>query len=177
MSTPQQVIVATFDAANKAEQVVPALQALGQRLHTLALGNIAILEKTPDGAVQVHETHDPRGGLSRIASNAVGSVAWLVYGFFGLDAPTAGELAFEGTEAAIKRVVHDMGFDDTELALLGEELDAGSSALILVVPADTAPVVAGELAHLGGTVVQRPFTPDVAAELDPPPTAPAPREG
>jgi len=166
MSTPQHVIVATFRATDQAEHALSALESLSHRLHNLALGNVAILEKAPDGTVQVHETHDPRAGISRIAANVAGSVTWLVYGLFGLPGPLAGELAADTTSGSIKRVVRDMGFDDTELEVLGDELDAGSSALILVVPADATPTVAAELGRLGGTVVSRPLTPDVAEELE-----------
>jgi uncharacterized membrane protein len=166
MSTQQHVIVATFGGTDQAEHALPALESLSRHLHTLALGNVAILEKTPDGTVHVHETHDPRTGISRIIANAAGSVTWLVYGLFGLPGPVAGELAADGTSAAIRRVVRDMGFDDAELEVLGDELDAGSSALILVVPADATPAVSEELGRLGGTVISRPFTPDLAEELE-----------
>jgi uncharacterized membrane protein len=177
MNTAQQVIVATFNTADQAEQVVPALEALSAHLHHLHLGDIAVLEKAPDGTVQVHETQDARAGLSRIAANVAGVTAWLVYGLFGLPGPVAGEIAFDSTTAAIKRAMRDMGFDDTELTALGEDLDAGSSALILVVPEAAAPPVAAELARLGGTVVQRPLTAEVAAELKARPPAPRPPSG
>ncbi len=176
----KQVIVATFPAANDAAQVESVLEDLARHLRPHSLDRIAVLEKHPNGTVEIHEAHDARAALTRIAASVTGAAAWLVYGLFGFSGPNAGEIAFDTTEEMMKRVIRDMGFDDTELQLLGNELDAGSSALILVVPTgDTTPIVE-TLLRLGGTVVERPLTPEAAAELEPqlPPSGAArPRGG
>jgi uncharacterized membrane protein len=67
-----------------------------------------------------------------------------------------------GTEAAAQR---DVGFPDEALRQLGEQLHAGSSALVTLVEPDQAATVVAELEKLGGTITHSQLPPETIAAL------------
>jgi len=69
------------------------------------------------------------------------------------------------TESVVHRLVHDMGFPDSGLRHLGEQLDAGRSALILLVKPDEEPVVVAELQRLEGKIMQHSVASEIVAQL------------
>ena len=165
MSEHMQLIVCTFDAMDKGDDVRAALQALADRLETIKLGNIAVVQKTPEGEIRFHETEDHRHMLSEITGAVAGGVAWFVYAFAGSLGYLAGPAAYHEGYNTAERLVRDTGFPDAALEQIGEHLSAGSSALITLVHPHEAPIVTAELQRLGGTILEHPVPPEVVAEL------------
>ncbi len=165
MSEEMRLIVCAFDAADKAEEVEQALQALDRRLETIKLGNIAIVEKSADGQVTFSETQDHRNVVSQITGMAAGAASWLIFAFAGSLGYQAGPAAYSVSYNAAERVIRDSGFLDDALREIGEHLDAGSSALITLVTPAEEPVVVEELQRLGGKLIQQQSAPELLAEL------------
>ena len=153
--THTQLIVCTFDGEAKADEATAAIQALDAQFDTIKLGNIAVLRKDERGEITFWETKELReygrdtrfgavlGWLFGAANALVGAPVGPAHGF------TAG--ATLGTEMAALR---DVGFPDDALRTIGQQLHAGSSALVTLVEPDQAPIVVAELERLGGTIVQ-----------------------
>jgi uncharacterized membrane protein len=165
VSEPMQLIVCTFDAVDKGDEVQTALAALDKQMESIKLGNIAVVQKTPEGEIRFHETADHRHVLSEITGAVAGGVAWFVYAFAGSLGYMAGPAAYQEGYNTAERLVRDAGFPDAALAQVGEHLTAGSSALITLVHPHEAPIVTAELQRLGGTIVEHAVPPEVVAEL------------
>ena len=165
MSQEMRLIICAFDAADKAEEVEQALEALDRRLETIKLGNIAIIEKTADGQVSFRETEDHRNVVSQVTGMAAGAAAWLVYAFAGSLGYQAGPAVYSTSYNTAERLIRDRGFLDEALREVGEHLDAGSSALITLVTPDEERVVVEELERLGGKLIQQDVAPELLAEL------------
>ena len=65
--------------------------------------------------------------------------------------------------AAAKRI--DLGLPDDYLARLQENLQPGSSALVVLVNQDTAGLVSETLSPFGGQLLHHPITEEIAARL------------
>ncbi|HEU5102571.1 MAG TPA: DUF1269 domain-containing protein [Roseiflexaceae bacterium] len=166
MASHTQLIVCTFDGDTRADDARAAIQALDAKLDTIKLGNIAIVRKGADGQLTFSETEELReysrdttfgivlGWLLGAANTLVGAPLGVAS---GVEAGAA-----LGTEAAARR---DVGFPDETLRQLGEQLHAGSSALILLADPDHTDTVAAELERLGGTIIQSQLPPDTIAAL------------
>lgn len=165
MTRPMQLIICTFDATGRAEAVKAAIQAMEERLHSIKLGNIAIVQKTPDGQINFRETKDIGSELGQIAGTVVGGISWFIYAFAGAFGPVAGRLASARTDEFVHRLVGDAGFPDEALYEVGQRLDAGSSALITLVTPEEQPLVVAELVRLGGHIVEHTVAPEIVAQL------------
>src|SRR6476659_6912638 len=155
MASNTQLIICTFDGDAKAEAAGAAIQALDERLGTLKLGNIAILRKGADGNVTFWETEALReyrrdSTFGIVLGWLLGAANTLVGAPLGV-APGVESGAALGTEVAAQR---DVGFPDDALRQIGQQLHAGSSALVTLVEPDQSPLVIAELEKLGGTIVQ-----------------------
>jgi uncharacterized membrane protein len=166
MASHTQLVVCTFDGDTRADDARAAIQALDAQLDTIKLGNIAIVRKGADGQLSFSETEELRE-YSRDTTFGIvlgwllGAANTLVGAPLGVASGVESGAAL-GTEAAARR---DVGFPDETLRQLGQQLHAGSSALILLVdPGHTATVVA-ELEKLGGTIAQGQLPPDTIAAL------------
>jgi uncharacterized membrane protein len=160
-----RLIVCAFDAADKAEEVEKALEALDRRLETIRLGNIAVVERTVDGQVSFRETKDHRNVVSQVTGLAAGAASWLIYAFAGSLGYQAGPAAYSVSYNTAERLIRDSGFYDEALREVGEHLDAGSSALITLVTPAEEPIVVAELERLGGKLIQQEVAPEIVAEL------------
>ena len=161
-----KLIICTFDGDTKADEARAAIQALDQQFDTVKLGNIAILRKGADGNVTFFETEELREYTRDTTFGIVlgwllGAANTLVGAPLGT-APGVESGAALGTEVAAQR---DVGFPDEALRQLGQQLHAGSSALVtLLQPEHSAPVLA-ELERLGGTTIQGTLPPETVAAL------------
>ena len=166
MASHTQLIICTFDGDAKADAAGAAIRAIDERLGTLKLGNIAILRKGADGGVtfseteQLHEySRDSTFGI--VLGWLLGAANTLVGAPLGV-APGVESGAALGTEAAAQR---DVGFPDEALRQLGEQLHAGSSALVTLVDPDHGATVLAELEKLGGTIMQSQLPAETVAAL------------
>jgi uncharacterized membrane protein len=166
MTSHTQLIVCTFDGDTRADTARATIQALDKQLGTLQLGNIAILRKGADGGVTFSETeqlheYSRNSTFGIVLGWLLGAANTLVGAPLGV-APGVESGAALGTEAAAQR---DVGFPDESLRQLGEQLHAGSSALVMLVEPDHRATVVAELEKLGGTIMQGQLPPDTVAAL------------
>jgi uncharacterized membrane protein len=166
MASNTQLIICTFDGDAKADAATATIQALDERLGTLRLGNIAILRKGADGNVTFWETEEQReykrdGTFGIVLGWLLGAANTLVGAPLGVAPGVEAGAAF-GMEAAAQR---DVGFPDQTLRELGEQLHAGSSALVTLVDPDHSAIVVAELEKLGGTISQGQLPPETIAAL------------
>jgi uncharacterized membrane protein len=166
MSDADQLIVYTFDGAAKAEEARAAIQALEARRDPAAIGNVAVVSKGGDGALSFWEGQE--ADELRRDADIFSLVGWLL-GAIGavLGAPLGPRQGLDAGagvgSAAAERV--DTGFADEDLRHFGEQLVAGSSALIALVRRDEAAVVIAELESLGGTLAQTTLPIETAQRL------------
>ncbi|HWQ13490.1 MAG TPA: DUF1269 domain-containing protein [Roseiflexaceae bacterium] len=166
MSDRTQLIVYTFEGDERAEEARAALHALSERSETVKRANIAVVARHADGRIDFWETAE----ADEIRRDAdLGSVAGWLLGAIGavLGAPLGPRFGIDagaglGREAA-ERV--DVGFRDEDLRRFGEQLVAGSSALIALVREADVPAVVAELETLGGTLAQTSLPPETVARL------------
>jgi uncharacterized membrane protein len=161
-----QLIICTFDGDAKADAAHAAIQALDERLGTLKLGNIAMLRKGADGKVTFWETEELReysrdSTFGIVLGWLLGAANTLVGAPLGVASGVEAGAAL-GTEAAALR---DVGFPDQILRQLGEQLHAGSSALVTLVDPDHSSTVVAELEKLGGTIIQGQLPAETVAAL------------
>ena len=166
MTSHTQLIICTFDGDAKADAASAAIQAIDERLGTLKLGNIAILRKGADGSVTFWETEQLReysrdSTFGIVLGWLLGAANTLVGAPLGV-APGVESGAAFGAEAAARR---DVGFPDDTLRQVGEQLHAGSSALVTLVDPDHGATVVAELEKLGGTISQGQLPPETIAAL------------
>jgi len=164
--TQTQLMVCTFDGDTKADEASAAIQALDQQTDAIKLGNIAVLRKNAQGDVTFSETDElreyTRGTRFGIVLGwLMGAANTLVGAPLGV-APGVESGAAFGTEAAAQR---DVGFPDETLRQVGEQLHAGSSALVTLVDPDRSATVVAELEKLGGTIAQGQLPPETIAAL------------
>jgi uncharacterized membrane protein len=161
-----QLIVCTFDGDARADEARAAVQALDQQLGAIKLGNIAILRKGADGKLTFSETEELReysrdSTFGIVLGWLLGAANTLVGAPLGVAPGVEAGAAF-GIEAAAQR---DVGFPDETLRQLGQQLHAGSSALVTLVEPDQSAAVTAELEKLGGMIVQSRLPPDAIAAL------------
>jgi len=166
MAPQTQLIICLFDGDAKADEARSAIQALDEQLDTIKLGNIAILRKDADGQLsfseteELHEyTRDTKFGI--VLGWLLGAANTLAGAPLGVAPGVEAGAAF-GTKAAAQR---DVGFPDEALRQLGEQLHAGSSALVTLVAPDQATAVVAELEKLGGTITHGQLPPATIAAL------------
>lgn len=165
-TTPLQLIICTFDGADKADEVRKAIEALDAKLDTIKLGNIAVVKKDQAGQIVFHETRErPVEAVGTLASTVVQGVTWLLYNVAGMLGPIAGPLAGQETRTLIHTLGPDLGFPNDALLAIGAQLDAGRSALITLVKPEEYPIVVDELQRLGGERVEHLVSAEVVARL------------
>src|SRR5262249_6100483 len=116
-----------FDGEPTAQQALDALKPLQAR-GDVKIKDAAVLVKTVDGKTSVRETDDvsagPRAALAAVAAGAVA-------GPIGV-AAVAGALVGTGIGAGTAAVI-DRGFPNDDLKQLVDDLDPGTSALLVMV--------------------------------------------
>ena len=106
-------------------QVVTANAAKAQQSHELELDDMVIIERREDGKVKLHQP-------SLAGAGAVSGALW--GGLIGLIflMPLFG-MAIGAASGAAAGAVSDYGIDDKFMKELGESLDPGSAAVLLLV--------------------------------------------
>lgn len=156
-----QLVICTFDQAVQAEEAKRSVQMLQSELEVVDVDNIAVVSKNDKGEVVFRETKDHRNAWGTVIGGVVEGVTWFLYNAAGMLGPVAGSYAGAQTKAAVKGMAEDTGFPDDALRAIGDRLDAGHAALLVLVDAEDASVVTDELTKLGGHIV----THEVPAEL------------
>lgn len=151
------LIAIAYDDEFKAEEVRLTLAKL-QKEHLIELEDAAVVVKNENGKVKLKQAVD------LTAAGAVSGGFWgLLIGtlFF---APLFGAVVGAST-GAISGALSDIGVDDDFMRELGKSLQAGTSALFVLVTKVTPDKVLEEIAPYGGKVLRTSLTKDKEAEL------------
>lgn len=155
-----QIIGMSFQKVTRAEEVLLTLVHLQQE-GEIALRDAVIVAKDDDGKVHIRQTIDPTVGQSAVQGSFWGTLVGLLFGpaFF------VGTLAGAAGGALMAKVI-DLGLDDAWIKEVGNWLDPGTSALLLLVSADVRPAVVAELSRYEGRVLYCTFPDSVREELE-----------
>ena len=138
------LIAVAYDDVGSARNVLNELGALSVE-HAIALDDAVILEHRADGKIKLHQTTKPG------AIGAAGGAMW--GGLIGLLflAPFLGMAVGAATGGAMG-AMSDVGVDDKFMEQLGEDLQPGAAALIVLVRDSTPDKVLPRISKFGGRV-------------------------
>ncbi|WP_426574351.1 DUF1269 domain-containing protein [Aquihabitans sp. McL0605] len=161
VSDGDHIIGVSFEKVTRAEEVLLALSHL-QGEGEIAMHDAVVVVKTAEGKVRIHQTVDPTPGRSALTGSIWGMLAGLLFGGpIFLAAAAAGA----GGGALLAKLI-DLGLDDKWVKEVGEWLDPGTSALLVLVAAEVRPAVVAELGRYEGTVLYCTFPDAVRQELE-----------
>lgn len=155
MTRHDQVVLCTFTRTELAAEALQALQRLESRRPGMQPDNVAVIRRNDQGEISFYETREIEEASS--TSSLAMVVGWML-GAAGaiLGAPLGPDYgvrfgAYAADDATLR---HDVGFPDEILRRLGEQLQAGSSALLMLVHASQREHILAELRQLGGELVE-----------------------
>ena len=155
----RNVVVVRFTEPSKAYQALSVLKecdASGR----IMLESAAIVERTPEGALQIPEGADNLGPVGAASGSLIGMLIGVLGGPVGVMLGWGGG-ALIGGAFDIDRAVTS----DEALTVLGRAIPPGSTAVIASVGEPAVEVIDGEMAKLGGEVTRRSAA-DVMNELE-----------
>ena len=154
----EHLVAIVFDKPSRATEVLVNLTNLQQE-GALRLGDAVVISKDPSGRAQIHQTVDLTPARGALLGGWWGLLAGLLVG---------GPLAVVGGAAAgaLYGKLVDKGLDDGWIKQMSEWLEAGRSALLLLVTVDNQAQVLRELGRYEGEVVSTDFPDPVRRELE-----------
>jgi len=151
------LVVIGYDDLYKAEEVRLKLWKL-QKEYLVDLGDAVVAIKDEKGKVRLHQA------VNLTAAGAVSGGFWgSLIGLIFLN-PLLG-LAAGAAAGAVSGALTDVGIDDKFIKDLAATMNAGSSALFVLVRRATPDKVLEELAGTGGTVLKTSLSHDDEAKL------------
>lgn len=153
----EHLVAIVFDKPLRANEVLLNLVHLQQE-GALRLGDAVVIAKDASGRARIQETVDMTLGRGAL----IGTWWGLLAGLF------VGPLAIAGGAAAgaLYGKLVDKGLADDWVKQMSEWLEAGRSALLLLVTVDDKPEVLRELHRYGGELVTTDFPEPVRRELE-----------
>lgn len=159
------LIAVAYDDVGTARNVLGALHELGVE-HAITLDDAVIAERRPDGKIKLHQTTRPG------AAGAAGGALW--GGLIGLLflAPFLG-MAIGAAAGGAAGAMADVGVDDTFVKHLGEDLQPGMAAVIVLVRESTPDKVLPRISPYGGRVIHSSLSDEAESRLREALSAPA----
>ncbi len=154
------IIGVSFDKVTRAEEVLLALVHLQQE-GEIALSDAVVVVKDGDGKVHIRQTIDPTPGRSALTGSIWGMLVGMLFG-----GPVLAAAAVGAGGGALMAKLIDLGLDDDWVRDVGNWLDPGTSALLVLVAADVRPAVLAELGRYEGDVLYCTFPDAVRQELE-----------
>lgn len=153
----EHLVAIAFDKPSRASEVLVNLLHL-QEEGALHLGDAVVIAKDQSGRARIHETVDITPGKGAL----IGGWWGLLAGLF------VGPLAIAGGAAvgALYGKLVDKGLADDWVKQMSEWLEAGRSALLLLVTIENKPEVLRELGRYEGEIVSTDFPEPVRQELE-----------
>lgn len=153
----EHLVAIVFDKPNRATEVLVNLMHLQQE-GALRLGDAVVVVKDDAGRARIHQTIDVTPGKGAMIGTWWGLLAGLL----------VGPLAIAGGAAvgALYGKLVDKGLADDWVKQMAEWLDAGRSALLLLVTVDDKAEVLRELSRYEGELVSTDFPEPVRQELE-----------
>jgi uncharacterized membrane protein len=151
------LIAIAYPDVNTAEEVMGALGRL-QVERSIELEDAVIVTREGDGKVKLHQARSTTG------AGAAGGALW--GGLIGLLflAPLLG-MAVGAASGAVTGKLTDVGVDDSFLKELGDKLEPGMAAVIVLVRRSTPDKVIPEIQGFGGTILQSSLDNDAETRL------------
>ena len=149
MSDYIQIIAASFDTEDGAKNALKAIKK-----DKVSRGNVAIISKSEKGKLHVKETQDWGAGKGAAAGFAA---AWFI--------PIVGCLVGAAAGAVIAKL-RDSGFPNDTLKGMGDKMEPGHSALVMVVDGAAREEAERVLLDGGGHMISQTIEADLAEELD-----------
>lgn len=151
------LIVVGFDNEFKADEVLLDLAKL-QREHLIDLEDAVVVVRNQKGKVKIKQTQE------LVASGALSGGLWGILIGLVFFNPLLGWAA-GATAGAVSGALTDIGIDDNFIKDLGNTIEAGTSALFVLVRQATPDKVLAELSHFGGKVLQTSLSKEDEAKL------------
>lgn len=155
MDKPQELLVATFDTKEAAEDALKALKKWGKD-NKLDVVKAATLKKDEKGHTHVDQDQDVSAGAGTLFGAVTGGLIGLLGGPAGAVVGAAAGAATGGATAAAV----NFGFSDEEINAIKTSLRPNSSALITVVEDKYAESVNKELKQRSNRTWRRPVPED-----------------
>ena len=139
------LIAVAYEDVPTAQNVLAELGELTTE-HAITLDDAVIVEHRSDGKIKLHQSVKPG------ATGAAGGALW--GGLIGLLflAPFLG-MAVGAASGGLAGSMSDLGVDDDFMKRLGEDLQPGAAAIIVLVRESTPDKVLPRISKFGGTVV------------------------
>lgn len=156
------IIGMAFDKPTRADEVLLNLVHLAKE-GEIGLTDAVVLRKGDDEKVHVRQTVDVTPRQGALSGSLWGLLVGTIFG-----GPVVG-IAAAGLGAAgggLMAKLVDVGLDDDWLRQVGDWLDPGTSALLLLVSDQVRPVVLRELSRFEGQVLYCTFPDAVRHELE-----------
>ena len=152
------LIAVAYPDRETADQVRKELFALSKE-HVIALDDAVVISRDEKGKVKLHQTLNPAG------AGAAGGALW--GGLIGLIflAPLLGA-AIGAAAGGAAGALTDVGVDDKFLKTLGERLEQGDAALVVLVRQSTPDKVLPRISQYGGHVVQSSLDNETESRLE-----------
>ncbi len=153
----EHLVAIVFDKPSRATEVLVNLLHLQQE-GALRLGDAVVISKDDSGRALIHETMDVTPSKGALIGGWLGVLAGIL----------AGPLAIAGGIAAgaLYGKLVDKGLADVWVKQMSEWLDAGRSALLLLISVDDKAQLLRELSRYEGEVVTTDFPEPVRLELE-----------
>ena len=151
------LVAIAYPDMDTAQEVMGTLGRL-QVEKSIELEDAVIVTREDGGKVKLHQARSTTG------AGAAGGALW--GGLIGLLflAPLLG-MAVGAASGAVAGKLTDVGVDDSFLKELGEKLEPGNAAVIVLVRRSTPDKVIPEIQRYGGTVLQSSLDDDAEARL------------
>jgi uncharacterized membrane protein len=151
------LVAIAYPDVNTAEEVMGTLGRL-QVERSIELEDAVIVTRDDGGKVKLHQARSTTG------AGAAGGALW--GGLIGLLflAPLLG-MAVGAASGALTGKLTDVGVDDSFLKELGDKLEPGTAAVIVLVRRSTPDKVIPEIQQFGGTVLQSSLDDDAETRL------------
>jgi uncharacterized membrane protein len=150
------IVAIAYDDVDTAQQVMGSVGDLVKE-HSLAIDDAVIIERKENGKVKLHQP-------STAGAGAAGGVVWGgLIGLLFLN-PFLG-MAIGAASGAAAGAVSDYGVDDAFMKELGEKLQPGNAAVLVLVREATRDKVLPEISKYGGHLLQTSLSDDLEKEF------------
>lgn len=150
------LVAISYSDVDTAQRVMRSLSELVTE-HSLEIDDAVIIERKQDGKVKLHQP-------STAGAGAAGGALWGgLIGLLFLN-PLLGMAIGAGTGAAVGAMA-DYGVDDDFMKQLGDKLEPGNAAVLVLVRTATRDKVVPELSQYGGHVLQSSLSDEQEQEL------------
>jgi len=138
------LVAIAYPDLGQAQQAMGTIESLVKE-HSLELADAVIVERQPDGQIKLHQP-------STAAAGAAGGALW--GGLIGLIflMPLFG-MAIGAASGAAAGALTDVGVDDKFMKSLGDKLEPGAAAIVVLVRGSTPDKVLPAMAEHGGHVL------------------------